>query len=226
MSESELHFLPVSLGEAMDKLSILDIKLEKIEDSRRENVKIEYDLLFKMLEKDLEKYNLFYKIMKIINLEIWDMMNLLRDAEEYNHDYMVLCRECMISNDIRFRIKNKINYISNCELKEQKGYKVMRILFDVRDNTEELLKDLIKPIKYYSFLYDEIIILTNKKDEKVFEYEFNYDPTVKIIFEPLDSSTIYKKEFYINSKKDYPLENLYNYMEITDKIKENYFNNF
>lgn len=224
MSESDLHYLPVSLGEAMDKLSILDIKLEKITDSRRENVKIEYDLLFKMLEKDLEKYNLLYKIMKIINLEIWDMMNLLRDAEEYNHDYMVLCRECMISNDIRFRIKNKINFISNCVLKEQKGYKVMRILFDVRSYT--YVKDLINPIKYYSFLYDEIIILTNKKDEKVFENEFNYDPTVKIIVEPLDSSIQYKKEFYINNVKQNTLENLYNYLEISEKIIKNYFNNF
>lgn len=220
---SELHYLPVSLGEAMDKLSILDIKLEKITDSRRENVKIEYDLLFKMLEKDLEKYNLLYKIMKIINLEIWDMMNLLRDAEEYNHEYMVLCRECMISNDVRFRIKNKINFISNCVLKEQKGYKVMRILFDVRGYKN--VQDLINPIKYYSFLYDEIIILTNKKDEKVFENEFNYDPTVKIILEPLDSSILYKKEFYINNEKD-TLEKLYNYLEITEKIIKNYFNNF
>lgn len=224
MSEYDLHYLPVSLGEAMDKLSILDIKLEKITDSRRENVKIEYNLLFKMLEKDLDKYNLLYKIMKIINLEIWDMMNLLRDAEEYNHDYMVLCRECMISNDVRFRIKNKINFVSNCELKEQKGYKVMCILFDVRNYTN--VKDLINPIKYYSFLYDEIIILTNEKDKKVFENEFNYDPTVKIILEPLDSYILYKKEFYINNEKDTPLESLYNYLEITDKIKENYFNNF
>jgi hypothetical protein len=222
---TDLHYLPVSLGEAIDKLSILDIKLDKINDNRRDSVQIEYDLLYKMLRDDIEKYNLFYKIIKIINLEIWDMMNSLRDAEEYNQDYMVLCRECMISNDIRFRIKNKINYISNCELKEQKGYKTMRILFDVRYYTDTLdAINLISPIKYYSFLYDEIIILINKNDEKVFEDEFNYDPTVKIILEPLDIE--YKKEFYLNSKKDYALENMYKYLEITEKIKNNYFQNF
>jgi len=63
---SDLHYLPVSLGEAMDKLSILDIKLDKIKDSRKDNVKIEYDMLYKQLKIDIEKYNLFYKIMKII----------------------------------------------------------------------------------------------------------------------------------------------------------------
>jgi hypothetical protein len=100
----------------------------------------------------------------------------------------------------------------------------MRILFDVRNYIN--VKDVINPIKYYSFLYDEIIILTNEKDKKVFENEFNYDPTVKIILEPFDSSILYKKEFYINNEKDTLLDNLYNYLEITEKIKENYFNNF
>jgi hypothetical protein len=221
---SELHYLPVSLGEAIDKLSILDIKLDKIFDSRKDNVKIEYDLLYKMLENDINKYNLFYKIMKIINLEIWDMMNNLRDAEIYNNNYMILCRECMISNDIRFRIKNKINYISNCELKEQKGYKIMRILFDVRNTFS--VENLFKPIKYYSFLYDEIIILTNEQDKKVFELEFGYDPTIKIKTEIIDSSIDFKKEFIINYKNNYSLEILYNYLDITEKIKENYLNNF
>jgi hypothetical protein len=221
---TDLHYLPVSLGEAMDKLSILDIKLDKITDSRRDNVQIEYDLLYKMLEKDLNKYNLFYKILKIINIEIWDMMNLLRDAEEYNHEYMVLCRECMISNDIRFRIKNKINYISNCSLKEQKGYKIMRILFNTR-NDNIVLEELFKPIKYYSFLYDEIIIITNKENEKLFEKEFGYDPTIKIM-QYLDEIKTYKKVFDLTKFQVYSIENIYNYLEINNKIIDNYFVNF
>jgi len=239
-SNSDLHYLPVSLGEAMDKLSILDIKLDKITDKRRDNVKIEYDLLFKMLEKDLEKYNLFYKIMKIINLEIWDMMNLLRDVEtdEFNNDYMVLCRECMISNDVRFRIKNKINYISNCSLKEQKGYKTMRILFDVRNNNINI-HHLIKPIKYYSFLYDEIIILTNENDnenksKEVLKNEFNYDPTIIITDKEEHVINLeYKKVFDLNSinynketDTDINIVELYCLLEITNKIINNYFVNF
>ena len=221
---SDLHYLPVSLGEAIDKLSILDIKLDKITDYRRDNVKIEFDLLYKMLKVNLNKYNLFYKIMKIINLEIWDMMNLLRDAEEYNHDYMILCKECMISNDIRFRIKNKINYISNCSLKEQKGYKIIRILFDTR-NEKIILEDLLKPIKYYSFLYDEIIIITNKENEKLFENEFGYDPTIKIM-KVLDKNTSYKKVFDLTYIKEYTLEDIYKLLEINNKIINNYFVNF
>jgi hypothetical protein len=219
---TDLHYLPVSLGEAMDKLSILDIKLDKITDSRRDNVQIEYDMLHKQLQQDLEKYTLYYNIMKIVNTELWDMMNLLRDAEEYNHDYMVLCRNCMIANDVRFRIKNKINYISKCSLKEQKGYKVMRILFDAR-NLSSSCKDLIYPVRYYSFLYDQIVILTDKKD--IFEEHFSYDPTVTITETELDASITYKKSFLLKDK-EFSKENLYKELEITEEIVKNYFSNF
>ena len=44
----ELFNLPVSIGEALDKLTILDIKLDRIQDSRRDNVKIEYDIVIKL----------------------------------------------------------------------------------------------------------------------------------------------------------------------------------
>jgi len=219
---TDLHYLPVSLGEAMDKLSILDIKLDKITDSRRDNVQIEYDMLHKQLQQDLEKYTLYYNIMKIVNTELWDMMNLLRDAEEYNHDYMVLCRNCMIANDVRFRIKNKINYISKCSLKEQKGYKVMRILFDAR-NLSSSYKDIIYPVRYYSFLYDQIVILTDRKD--IFEEHFSYDPTVTITETELDDSITYKKSFLLKDK-EFSKENLYKELEITEEIVKNYFSNF
>jgi len=221
----ELHYLPVSLGEAMDKLSILDIKLDKITDNRRDNVKNEYDMLFKMLKDDINKYTLYYNIMKIVNLEIWDMMNLLRDVEEYNHNYMILCRECMISNDIRFRIKNKINYISNCSLKEQKSYKVMTILFDTR-NPSIYLEDLINPIKYYSFLYDEIIILTNMNEKSIFEKHFSYDPSVIITYEDRSLGLTCKKMFDLRDLQEVSKEKLYNKLEINDEIVTKYFSNF
>ena len=106
--DNNILYLPVSLGEAIDKLTILDIKYDKIKDNRRNEVKIEYDMLYERLKDFIEKYNLYYKIMKQINLDIWDMMDLLRDSNISNEDYLVKCKECVEANDIRFRIKNKI----------------------------------------------------------------------------------------------------------------------
>ena len=115
--------LPVSLGEAIDKLTILDIKCDKIQDNRRKNVQNEYNILYDKLKDFIEKYNELYNSMKKINIIIWKQMDDLRDNATFDENYMKLCKECIDSNDIRFRIKNKINLISNSLLKEEKGYK-------------------------------------------------------------------------------------------------------
>jgi hypothetical protein len=107
-------------------------------------------------------------------------------------------------------------------LKEQKGYKTMRILFDVR-NVDASYDLLIHPVKYYSFLYDQIVILTDKKE--FFEQHFSYDPTVIITDEPLDAVLTYKKSFILKDK-DFSNETLHKELEITEEIVKKYFSNF
>ena len=124
--------LPVSLGEGIDKLTILDIKCEKILDKRKIDVQKEYDILYEKLKIFIEEYNELYCTMKKVNLLIWDQMDILRDGNISDEDYTKLCRECIDSNDIRFRIKNKINLISNSEIKEQKSYKINRLFLNKR----------------------------------------------------------------------------------------------
>ena len=63
-----LLYLPVSLGEGIDKLTILDIKLDKIKDDRKRNVQMEYDLLYGKLKEFIIKYENLYKTMKHVNL--------------------------------------------------------------------------------------------------------------------------------------------------------------
>jgi hypothetical protein len=169
--------LPVSIGEAIDKLTILHIKCDKITDERNLDVQKEYDILYENLKEFIVKYNTLYNSMKKINLLIWDQMDILRDGTTSNEDYMKLCRECIESNDIRFRIKNKINLISNSTLKEQKSYKVNRLVIHL--NCDEQYLDLfIEPIKYFSYIYDEIIIQSSGNINKISNI-FNYDNTIK-----------------------------------------------
>jgi len=208
--------LPVSLGEAIDKLTILDIKYDKIKDNRRNEVKIEFDMLYHKLKDFVEKYNMYYKIMKQINLDIWIMMDILRDSNISNENYLVKCKECIEANDIRFRIKNKINFVSNSLLKEQKGYNVLRIIFDINNFIIEE-KDLYNIIKYYSFLYDELIILSDKNNIDIFKNYFNYDPTILIYSE---YNGDYKKRISFSEKN---INEIYNELNIDNKIIENYF---
>ena len=75
--------LPVSIGEALDKLSILEIKLEKIKDDRRLDVQNEYDAIYLKLKDFLTEDSLFhYKYLKKVNEEIWNMQDEFRELTE------------------------------------------------------------------------------------------------------------------------------------------------
>jgi hypothetical protein len=84
------------------------------------------------------------------------------------------------------------------------------------------LEDLIYPIKYYSFLYDEIVILTHDKD--LFEKHFSYDPTIIITYQPL--KLIYKKVFDLKNSEFTKKNELYDIMQINEEIIQKYFSNF
>lgn len=182
-------YLPVSLGEAIDKLTILDIKLDKITDNRRIDVEKEYNLLYEKLSEFIIKYNDLYQSMKKVNLLIWNMMDILRDGNLDEQTYLKVCRECIEYNDIRFRVKNKINYLSNSALKEQKSYKINRLLIEINPNIIDII-DFTKPIKYFSFFYDEVIIIHNKNSGLI--EEFKYDPTVLFLDNVNETTTIKK----------------------------------
>lgn len=94
--------LPVSLGEALDKLTILHIKLDKIKDNRLEDVKKEYSLLFETLKIYIENNKFYYDMLKQVNLDIWEMQD---DFRSNKGDNVSLCLKIIEYNDSRFRIK-------------------------------------------------------------------------------------------------------------------------
>lgn len=195
---NEILSLPVSLGEAIDKLTILDIKLEKIKDDRKQDVQIEYDLLFDKLKDFILKFQELYQIMKKVNVLIWDMMDILRDGDISDIVYLKKCKECIEFNDIRFRVKNKINYISNSTLKEQKGYKKNRILIEIHPMISNI--DLfMKPIQYLSFIYDEIYI-SYESPNPLLQDHFSYDPTVFFRKEDETETEFIKKYSFLKTE--------------------------
>ena len=148
--------LPVSIGEALDKLSILDIKLKKIKDERKLDVKKEYTLLYTKLEELLKKNKFYYKLLVDINLNIWDMQDEFRYSNDDNLKNK-LCKKIIEENDRRFRIKKKINDNSSSELKEQKGYKLKKVFI----LTHLLMGDhltTIGMVRYFSTLYDNVTV--------------------------------------------------------------------
>jgi len=116
--------VPISLGELYDKISILEIKLENINDPiKRENVWKE----FKELD-NIEKIKIdgsLFNSLKNINKILWDIENKIREKEklqEFDNEFIELARNVYITNDQRSYIKKKINLQYNSNLIEEKSY--------------------------------------------------------------------------------------------------------
>lgn len=223
MSENILY-LPVSLGEAIDKCTILHIKLEKIKDNRKLDVQIEYDLLFEKLTAFINSYNLYYKIMKQINIDIWDMMDQLRDGQLSEKNYLSICKECIESNDVRFRIKNKINNLSKSILKEQKGYNTTRIVIDIRGTIVFDNDELYKIIRYNSFIYDQIFVLCEDGKINLFHDKIKDDHCISFGSEIDNNFLNSKTKIIVFADKD--KLNVLNELNIDNKIINNYFIHF
>lgn len=121
---------PLSLGELIDKITILEIKTEKINETEKlKNISNELDKLFILLDslqlskKDLDKYS---KQLYEVNKKLWETEDILRALENkksFNKDFIENARNVYKLNDERFRIKNKLNKQFSSEIIEEKSYK-------------------------------------------------------------------------------------------------------
>jgi hypothetical protein len=115
----------ISIGELFDKYSILQIKLEKINNTNKliyVKKEIEY------LQPHINKFNLdksLLECIKNINEKLWVIEDKIREKEikkEFDDEFISLARQVYITNDERCNIKNKINLYCNSEIKEIKSY--------------------------------------------------------------------------------------------------------
>jgi len=119
----------ISAGELLDKLSILEIKLNKIKDlSFLQEVKKEYDILIKTKNDNIkspDKIDILYKNLKEINEKLWKIENEKRLCEknsDFNDKFIQLARNVYIENDKRSKIKLEINKVLGSNIKEVKQY--------------------------------------------------------------------------------------------------------
>ena len=116
----------ISIGELLDKISILEIKKEVITDKDK-LVEIYKELLSlkEICYKNLKDFNQWIEKLKKVNKEIWDAVGEQADTErkkEYDENCIPLSRKVLVNNDLRFRIKDEINKFYGSEIKEQKSY--------------------------------------------------------------------------------------------------------
>tara|TARA_B100001989_G_scaffold252307_2_gene233924 strand:+ start:384 stop:785 length:402 start_codon:yes stop_codon:yes gene_type:complete len=121
--------IQISPGELLDKVSILEIKLEQITDSQKKsNVKIEYDLLMNIVANNnllTHEVTLLYQQLKSINQSLWTIEDDIRDCErdkDFSDQFIKLARSVYITNDKRAEIKKQINTTLGSVLVEEKSY--------------------------------------------------------------------------------------------------------
>ena len=111
--------IPVSHGELVDKLTILEIKLEMIsEKSKINEVITEHKYLSSIFNKIKTE-------LLAINKKLWNIEDSIRNLEKqkkFNSEFIELARKVYYTNDERFEIKSKINELFNSNIKEQKSY--------------------------------------------------------------------------------------------------------
>lgn len=170
----------VSNGELFDKLSILEIKLEMIKDTEKLiDIKKEYDIVDKSVSDIINKVSFYYEILKIINKEIWISMDKLRELDKNSEEWKNVCHQTIVDNDRRFRVKKKINNLSNSNLKEQKGYKPKTAFvlthLGLGDNITA-----IGAVRYLSTCYDKVFVVCKERNRRNIELFYSDDETIEI----------------------------------------------
>lgn len=119
----------VSIGEILDKLTILTIKKQKISDPQKlVHIEKEYDILEKKSKQYLnseEVKNVFEELIEV-NSKLWVIEDDLRDLESqkrFDEEFVEKARLVYMTNDHRFALKNRINQLTDSGVQEQKGYK-------------------------------------------------------------------------------------------------------
>ena len=125
--------IPVSVGEIMDKITILEIKAERILDAEKlTNVTAELDTLRPLVTHDAlntASIKALVAELKDINEALWDIEDNIREreyAKDFGEAFIALARAVYVTNDKRAEVKKQINLATGSTLIEEKSYEDYR----------------------------------------------------------------------------------------------------
>jgi len=125
--------VPVSWGELIDKITILEIKSERMEDeAKRANVGRELDLLRARLgtRGALAEVERLARALRDVNAALWDIEDDIRaheNAGDFGGRFIELARSVYITNDKRADLKRELNMVLGSELIEEKSYQAYKV---------------------------------------------------------------------------------------------------
>jgi len=119
--------IPVSVGELIDKYTILQIKRNKVSSDKLSKVQHEIESLTSLVGPFIiiDSISSLYEDLIGVNTQLWDVEDQLRELEKdksFGDRFIELARTVYFLNDKRFEAKNKINILTNSDIQEVKHY--------------------------------------------------------------------------------------------------------
>lgn len=122
-------YVPVSPGELLDKITILEIKADRITDTEKlQNVETELQLLTEVWNQSLADNNTVKQLkreLKTTNICLWNIEDQIRNKEarkEFDQEFVELARSVYLQNDKRAEVKKQINVMLGSKILEEKSY--------------------------------------------------------------------------------------------------------
>jgi FkbM family methyltransferase len=193
-SLSKINQIQLSIGEIVDKYSILDLKIKYIsEENKITNIKNEMNILYEHVHYVLDSF--FYKLLIYINEQIWMDTDIIKKLSINSDDETKIKYFAEVSNRIfennqkRFRLKTYFNILYNSNIMECKSYSDNKCFIIV--NTETDIYDKIPEINYLAISYDFIYFNSEYKNiiEKLFKnhnIQFINEDSIKQLSVSLD----------------------------------------
>jgi hypothetical protein len=151
--------LEVSLGEAIDKLNILELKMKKISNKEKcIEIQKEIDELNEC-QFFKSKYQFFYNLLSFVNEYIWDTTDIVKKTDITDSTFATLSNIIFEYNQKRFRIKNWFNVLETSNIKEQKSYDLTHVY--ITTDSIDTIYNKIPEINYLLLEYDIVYFINS-----------------------------------------------------------------
>jgi hypothetical protein len=179
-------YLEVSVGEAIDKYCILELKSSRIQDTEKLfQIRKELDAL-KECKNILTKIDsVYYRMLYYVNEKIWDMTDVIKGMLPENPEFSKISNEIFEFNQKRFRLKKLFNELIKSNLQEQKSYSNSHCVIYIK--SEDDFFSNLATINYLSIQYDTVSFRTNDIDINIIKQIYN---TTNYMYDYIGDATI------------------------------------
>ena len=172
--------IETSISDALDRLSILYIKCEKITDETKLiNINYEKDILYNKLKNYINEVEYHYNTLIYINRKIWEILEQAKINDNYPNEQLQLFKEQEDYNERRFRVKSKINNILDSSIKEQKDYEYKKAVVLGHLGMGDQFY-IVGIVRYLSTIYDEVTVVCKDNTKNNIKQMYSDDKSIRI----------------------------------------------